>query len=212
MFQTINLILYIAIIVAVILLAGLIYSKVKHSKRHSGLRIADTPAVVVSIRQIAELVTFCLFEEKILTERKASNIVDNKIGNFIASKMHKEDGLISDEICIIAKGWVRAGYRLDKMTDKDIAIKGDVLHVKLPCAEILDVIVNPKGWDFYVENGDWKEEQIKAIKLRAKQQIEEDAIAFGILQKAAEVGEKKLKALLLGLSLGNYKDVVFINQ
>ena len=124
--------------------------------------------------------------------------------------MHKQDGfLVSDEICIIAKGIVRAGYKLDKLTGKDIRIIDGVLQIKLPQAEILDVIVNPKGYDFYVEDGDWNEEQVKEIKTQAKEQIKNDALKLGIIEKATKNGEAKLKALFLSFG---FKDVVLEYQ
>ena len=34
---------------------------------------------------------------------------DNKVSNYVASKLNRPDGLISDEVCLIAKGQIRAG-------------------------------------------------------------------------------------------------------
>lgn len=205
MFPYINLIISVAVLIGVVVVVSIIVSKVKKKKRTNGLQIADTPAVVIAIRQIAELTTFCLFEEKIMVERKAKDFVDNKLGNFIATKMNRQDGLIYDEICIIAKGTIRAGYKLDKLTGDDMQVIDGVLHLKLPKAEILDVIVNPKGYDFYVEDGDWNEAQVKEIKTQAKKQIETDALNLGIIEKATKNGEAKLKALFLSFG---FKDVV----
>ena len=210
MFSYINIIIFVAILVGLVIVASIIVSNMNLKKRKSGLQIADTSAFVIAIRQIAELTTFCFFEEKIMVERKAKDIVDNKISNLIASKLHKQDGfLVSDEICIIAKGIVRAGYKLDKLTGKDIRIIDGVLQIKLPQAEILDVIVNPKGYDFYVEDGDWNEEQVKEIKTQAKEQIKNDALKLGIIEKATKNGEAKLKALFLSFG---FKDVVLEYQ
>ena len=202
----IELIVLIVLIVAIALGIFFILRQVKKRKR--GLTIADTPAVVVEIRKIAELVTSCFFEEKILVEKKANKLVDNAIGNFIASKAKMEAGLISDELCLIAKGQVRAGYDLKKICPEDMEVKEGVLFIKLPEVEILDVIVNPKGWDFYVEDGTWSDEEVSAIKKKAKDAIEQDALQYGILQKASQSGEKKLRALLMSLG---FNDVIFNN-
>ena len=83
------------------------------------------------------------------------------------------------------------------------------MQIKLPQAEILDVIVNPKGYDFYVEDGDWNEEQVKEIKTQAKEQIKNDALKLGIIEKATKNGEAKLKALFLSFG---FKDVVLEYQ
>ena len=56
----IELVLLIAILVAIGL--GVFFATRKTKMRKKGLEIADTPVVVVEIRQIAELVTSCFFE------------------------------------------------------------------------------------------------------------------------------------------------------
>lgn len=161
----------IVLIVLVLICVVTVIVKIRKKKRS----IANTPAVVVSIRKIAEFVTLCFYEDKIMIERKPKKIVDNKLGNYIADKLDKDDGLIYDEICLIANGQVRAGYDLNKITAHDIRIVDNVLEIKLPNPQIIDIIINPKGWDFYVEDGDWTEDEIKQIKSKAKSLVEQDA-------------------------------------
>ena len=192
----------IVLIVLVLICVVIVIVKMRKKKRS----IANTPAVVVSIRKIAEFVTLCFYEDKIMIERKPKKIVDNKLGNYIADKLDKDDGLIYDEICLIANGQVRAGYDLNKITSHDIRIIDNVLEIKLPAPQIIDIIINPKGWDFYVEDGNWTEEEIKQIKSKAKSLVEQDAITYGVLQKA-EQGKERLKVLLMSFG---FKDVKFI--
>ena len=192
----------IVLIVLVLICVVTVIVKIRKKKRS----IANTPAVVVSIRKIAEFVTLCFYEDKIMIERKPKKIVDNKLGNYIADKLDKDDGLIYDEICLIANGQVRAGYDLNKITSHDIRIIDNVLEIKLPAPQIIDIIINPKGWDFYVEDGDWTEEEIKQIKSKAKSLVEQDAISYGVLQKT-EQGKERLKVLLMSFG---FKEVIFI--
>lgn len=176
----------------------------KKTRRKRGLRIADTPAVVVSIKKIAELATACFFEEKILVEKKANTVVDNKIGELLAG-VAKKDAIIEDELCLIAKGQVRAGYDLRELSENDLKYENNTLTIKLPEVKILEVIINPKGWDFYVEEGPWSDEQIRSIKSKAKELVKADALENGILEKAAKSGAGKIKALMLSLG---YKNVI----
>ena len=176
----------------------------KKTRRKRGLRIADTPAVVVSIKKIAELATACFFEEKILVEKKANAVVDNKIGELIAG-VAKNDAIIEDELCLIAKGQVRAGYDLRELSENDLKYENNTLTIKLPEVKILEVIINPKGWDFYVEEGPWSDEQIRTIKSKAKELVKADALENGILEKAAKSGADKIKALMLSLG---YKNII----
>lgn len=159
-----------------------IYADAKRGYAKAQNRKHQAPDVLTALHNISEMATYCLREDTILTEKDRAN-----------------------EICLIAKGEVRAGYRLGALTEKDVFAEGNVLHVSLPNAEILEVSIDPKEWDFYEEKGEWKEAQIEALKQRARQQMEADAIAAGILQNAAEAGKKKLKALCLCFG---FEDVV----
>jgi hypothetical protein len=131
--------------------------------------------------------------------------VDNKLASQIAGLAHK-DALIEDELCIIAKGLVRAGYDFKELKAEDLLVEKDVVKLSLPKVKVLEVIINPSGWDFYVENGKWDDEQIKAIKSKAKEAIKEDAIENGILEKAKRSGERKIEAMLFSLG---FKQVIF---
>lgn len=186
-----------SIVVAVICLLIVPTIIIKRKK----LLIYNTPAVVVEIKKIAEFVTMCFFEEKIMIERKPKH----KLAGFILDKLDKDDGILFDELCLIAKGQVRIGYNLKNISEENIRVSNKILYITLPQVEILDVIINPKGWDFYVEDGEWTEQDVKDIKAKAKDEVIKDAIQFNVLQKAKESGEAKIRALLMSFG---FKDVI----
>lgn len=186
-----------SIVVAVICLLIVPTIIIKRKK----LLIYNTPAVVVEIKKIAEFVTTCFFEEKIMIERKPKH----KLAGFILDKLDKDDGILFDELCLIAKGQVRIGYNLKNISEENIRVSNKILYITLPQVEILDVIINPKGWDFYVEDGEWTEQDVKDIKAKAKDEVIKDAIQFNVLQKAKESGEAKIRALLMSFG---FKDVI----
>ena len=186
-----------SIVVAVICLLIVPTIIIKRKK----LLIYNTPAVVVEIKKIAEFVTTCFFEEKIIIERKTKH----KLAGFILDKLDKDDGILFDELCLIAKGQVRIGYNLKNISEENIRVSNKILYITLPQVEILDVIINPKGWDFYVEDGEWTEQDVKDIKAKAKDEVIKDAIQFNVLQKAKESGEAKIRALLMNFG---FKDVI----
>ena len=193
------------LILGAVVIACIYFFIIKIRKKKNGLKIADTPSVVIAIREIAQLVTASFFEEKVLVEKKTREVVDNAVFNFIASKTNKEQGLITDELCLIAKGQVKAGYDLTKISENDIHVIGKTLHIRLPKPEVLDVIINPKGWDFYVEEGTWLDKQVAPIKQKAKDAILRDALDSKILEKAAMSGEKKICALMMSLGFKEIK-------
>ena len=192
--------IFVVLELIVILLFVFIIIKRKNKK----YKIANTDAVIVSIKKIAEFVTICFFEEKIVIERKPKKYINNKLGDFIIENMQKENDFIYDEVCLIAKGQVRAGYNLKNI--KNIRLDNNILELELPKPEIFDIIINPKGWDFYVEEGNWSEEEINKIKSKVKEEIKQDAINIKILEQA-EQGKEKLKILLMSFG---FKNVNFI--
>ena len=159
------------------------------------LKIDKTPTVVTEIKKISEFTSACFYEEIILQEKKTSKVVDNSVGKKISNLFGKKEGLITDEIVIIANGKVRAGFNLKDLADGDIKINGDTLTVNLPEAEIFDVIVNPSNFDIYIEDGTWDEQKVTEIKNEAVSKIKEDALTDGILVKATNSGVKKLSEM-----------------
>lgn len=151
------------------------------------LKIENTANVVEKIKEISELTTACYYEEAVLKDSK----VEKNEGGFL--------GLIdmetSKEIVIIAKGKVRAGFDLSKVTEDKINIKNDTIGITLPEPEIFDVIINPSDYEMYIEEGKWSHEEVTALQTNYRTQLLEKAKDAGILNKAKESGKKRLENL-----------------
>lgn len=187
------------IILALAIAAGVFFLALHQgwiaNNNNEELQIEETSNVVAEIRKISEFTSACYYKEIILRETKTRKVVDNSIGNKVAKVFGKKDGLITDEIVIIANGKVRAGFNLKDLSDDSVITNGDTLTITLPKAEIIDVIVNPTNFDVYIESGEWSENQIIGIKNQALEQIKSDALKEGILEKATESGLKNLKEM-----------------
>ena len=168
----------------------------------SELKIDDTANVVTEIKNISEFVTVCYYDEIVLTENKKSENLTNRVMGMIG-----KDGNSQDEFCLIANGKVRAGYDLSQLNENDLHVSGDTLFVRLPQPRIFDVIINPSDFEIYVEDGKWSHEEVVAVESRAKQQIEADAQAYGLLEKADKVGKEKIAELFKSFG---HKEVVIL--
>lgn len=198
-----NIIRYIpvlAIIVLVLVAAALLWFKLK--PKDEGLKIDETANVVTEIRKIAQFTSACYYEDVILKDKKANESLGGKVVNSFSKK---DKPILEDEIVIVASGNVRAGFDLSKLSEKDIVIRDSVLEVTLPKAEIFEVIVNPSGFDVYVEDGTWSHEQVTKVENKAMNKIRKDAISDGLLEKATELGVTKLTELFKTFG---YKEVV----
>lgn len=198
-----NIIRYIpvlAIIILVLVAAALLWLKLK--PKDEGLKIDETANVVTEIRKIAQFTSACYYEDVILKDKKANETLGGKVVNSFSKK---DKPILEDEIVIVASGNVRAGFDLSKLSEKDIVIRDSVLEVTLPKAEIFEVIVNPSGFDVYIEDGTWSHEQVTKVENKAMNKIRKDAISDGLLEKATELGVTKLTELFKTFG---YKEVV----
>jgi len=149
------------------------------------LTIEDTANVISEIKKIGEYTTACYYEEMAMRDERIDTTY-YVFGNYTTSK---------SEIVILGKGWVRAGFDLGKIGENDLKMHGDTLDIVLPPAEIFDIIMNPSDFTTEYEVGKWSHENTKPMKVQAKQQLEKDALEFGLLAKATTSGQSRLKNL-----------------
>lgn len=201
-----------AIILGVLLVAGGVFyfgHKLNWGKRIQN-DIAKTANVVSEINKINELTTACFYEEIAIREvrydtikaLRGSNNMSEEETSKIKDMFKKMSGKItgtaakvsrsSNEIVLIGKGKVRAGFDLAKIKEKDIHIQNDTLYVTLPPVELFDIIMNPTDFTTEYEQGKWSHELLRPIKEKAKKQLEKDAIECGLLDNAKESGVTKL--------------------
>lgn len=153
------------------------------------LKIDNTANVVEKIKEISEFTTACYYEEAVLKDSK----VEKHEGGFLGLV----DTETSKEIVIIAKGKVRAGFDLSKVTEDKINIKNDTIGITLPEPEIFDVIINPSDYEMYIEEGKWSHEEVTALQTNYRSQLLAKAQERGILNKAKEAAKKRLESLFM---------------
>lgn len=147
--------------------------------------IEETANVVEEIRKISEFTTACYYEEAVVKNtKKPSGFFSNLFSGMVSD----------DELVIIVRGTVRAGYDMSKIADQ-LRFNGDTAFIPLPAAEIIDVIINPSDRDIFIETGKWSHEETTALLLSADEKIKQDAIENGILRFAKENGEYRLRQL-----------------
>lgn len=174
----------VAIILIAIVAGGGYYLYQQYLQPKEDTIIIDKTATVVEeIRKISEFTSACYYEEMVLGYRKKKK----------------------DEMIIIANGKVRAGFDLSSIDSDDVIISGDSLFLSLEPAKIFDIIINPSGYDVFVEKGKWSHDQMTTIKDDARNKLAANANAYGILDKATEFGTEKLSAVLKTFG---YKEVV----
>lgn len=190
------------------------YSNMFDFFKRKPLSIEKTANIVEEVKKIGEFTSAVYYEELALRDsyvdrgtimgRDASRLAGKatkKLGLGFASNLAEKTTAAvansSNEIVLIGKGRVRAGFDLAKLQEGDFSVHGDTLLITLPPVEVFDIIMNPSDFTTEYESGTWSHELTKPIKERAKLELEQNAIENGILAKAEESGKKRLENLFL---------------
>lgn len=205
------------IVIGVVVLAAGFFASYRYTHvfdflKREPLSIKKTANIVEEIKKIGEFTTACYYEEMTLQDsytdtahifgQNADKIAGNALKTIglgsLSGKADKISAAITtskNEIVLIGKGHIRAGFDLSKIQESDISIKGDTLNIAVPPAEVFDIIMNPSDFSTEYEKGTWSHELTKPIKEYAKVILEQNAIENGILKKAEENGKKQLEAI-----------------
>jgi hypothetical protein len=137
--------------------------------------IENTPILIKEIRELTQLITITSYDEVVVDSVKTSTDILTAITGL---------SLNPDRIVIVARGSVQAGTNLRYLSENDIAVEEDSVTIRLPQAEILEVIVNPSGFSTFSETGVWSPDAVNLVKAKAKRVIEYRAVQKNILQMA----------------------------
>lgn len=154
--------------------------------------IDETPIIIEEIKSLAQLMTIVYTDEVAMDTAKTSftmpSLVPLSIGSIISPSM--------DKLVIIGRGKVVAGTDLKKLEKSDLVVSGDSIHVQLPPSEILETIVNPSGFETFIETGTWSEAAVTSLKIKIRNAITNRAIEQNILQQANDRSLNIIKVFL----------------
>jgi hypothetical protein len=160
--------------------------------------LPDPVTVIHEIRSLSRLETIQYSVEKVIT----AEIAQEQLGF-----------LFGDRLLLVAHGKVIAGVDLNKLTDQDFQIKGRVLNVRLPKAEVfVATLENDRSYVYDRDTGLLRRED-KNLETQARQAAENEimkaALEDGILNQAQVNAEKTLESLLNKLG---FDQVVFLRE
>lgn len=185
--------------VSIILLSGIGFGGYKLGWfDRTPLVIDKTNNIVLEIKRIGQYTTTCIVEELVLHEVR---IDTNQVAGINIYK--------KNEVVLIGKGRVNAGFDLSKLTTDDIRKHRDTIFLQLPKPEVFEIIMNPSDFETFHEKGLWSHELTKPLKAQARQKLLDDAERFRILEKAESYGIQRLTELMNGLGYSNV--VITIN-
>ncbi|MDB5249332.1 MAG: hypothetical protein JWQ40_3726 [Segetibacter sp.] len=166
--------------------------------------IDETPILIKEIKSIGQLITFSSFDEVVVD----SNIVTRGsrfVNSFNTLAPIPVLPSADKQIVLIGRGKVLAGTDLSLLTDSSLSIRNDTLSLFLPKPQIFEAILNPSDFETFVEKGEWSNEEVTLVKIKARRKMTDRALQQNILGKAGQ----KSKAIMEDF-LGNmgYKKVL----
>lgn len=161
--------------------------------------IDQTPLVIQQIKPLAQLATITAYTEVAADTTRKTTIGERlrEVFNPFTLGVHTTRNLI-----VVGNAVVYAGVDLQKLTPAQLYISRDSIHLQLPPAEILDVIVNPSGIDIFLEEGQWDNAAITAMKSEIRQRAMDEVVRRGILLQAEERARVVLQNFFLAAGFG----------
>ncbi|MCU0277006.1 MAG: DUF4230 domain-containing protein [Acidobacteria bacterium] len=139
--------------------------------------IEETPVIVQQVKNIAQMFTQIYHDEYVYD----TGIIRTPV--FSQNK----------RLIFIAKGEVIAGFDLSGLNEGAIIRRDKSIVVKLPPARVLDVVINPSGFETFIEKGEITFEESKKFHEDARRIFEYNALRKGILKNSAEQGRQTLE-------------------
>jgi hypothetical protein len=188
---------FIVLIISIVVLVAAVCSFLKFTNfdfsdffNTKPIVIGQTTNIVEEIRRLAELTTITYYGDYAIVKKKQRAV---KI--FGLTLYNTED-----ELVLIVKGKVRAGFDLSKLQKLDIMTDSiSMITLKLPKAKVLDIITNPSDFETFEENGNWSYEEITKFKREARTAIEQYAMKIGILEMAEKAGKENFTSFFKAL-------------
>jgi hypothetical protein len=157
--------------------------------------LPDPVTIVHEVRSLARLETIKFSLEKIITAETRQGVFE---------------WLVGDRLIFVAHGEVIAGIDLNKLDPEDLQVRGGVLYVSLPEAEVFVVAIdNEKSYVYDRDTGIFTKGEVDLeteARRAAEVEIENSALDDGILELAAQNAESFLERLFRDLG---YPEVIF---
>jgi len=157
--------------------------------------IDETPVLIKDIKSIGQLITYSFYDEAV-----ADSVITTRGSAFVNAfnRLAPVPMLptADKQLVLIGRGKVLAGIDLSLLTDTSLIIKDDTITLTLPKPQIFSAILNPGDFETFIEQGNWTNEEVILVKLKARRKIEARALQQNILEKAGTKAKEILKNFL----------------
>lgn len=169
------------------------------------VEIDKTTIVITNIKALAQLVTISAYDEIVVDSTVNSS---DGLHGFAALYPALAPAIFSADkkLVLIGKTTTHVGLDLQKLGTNDLQIISDSIHLTLPPAQVLEVILNPADVEVFEERGKWTNDAIVHLKNKITYLAAANAKSLGLLAQSETKAKEILTAFFKGLG---YKKVGF---
>ena len=153
--------------------------------------IEETGVWVKEIKALAQLVTVSAYDEAVADTVRGLLPPLFRIPSVFPPVVLPGSLLGEQKLVMVGKTTTHVGIIMQRLKPEDIVVVEDSIHLTLPRAQVLEVILNPSDVDVFIEEGAWSQGAIATLKnkirMRAAQQIKEQGLLKTAEAKATAV-------------------------
>ncbi len=146
--------------------------------------IEQSDVWVQEIKALSQLVTVSAYDELVADTVRSLLPEAMRIPSVFPPVVLPRYVLGERRLVIVGKTTTHVGINMQGFSAASIQVIEDSIHLRLPRASVLDVILNPSGVDVFIEEGEWKPEAVAALKNKLRSSAARKVSEKGLLQKA----------------------------
>lgn len=146
--------------------------------------IEQTGVWVKEIKALAQLVTVSAYDEAVADTVRSLIPQALRVPSVFPLVVLPRSILGERRLVMVGKTTTHVGIQMQGLQPSDIVVLKDSIHITLPRAQVLDVILNPSDVDVFIEEGAWNQEAIADLKNKIRNSAAQKIKTNGLLQTA----------------------------
>lgn len=152
--------------------------------RQQPITIEQSDVWVQEIKALSQLVTVSAYDELVADTVRTLLPEAMRVPSVFPPVVLPRYVLGERRLVMVGKTTTHVGVNLESFSPASIQVINDSIHLKLPRASVLDVILNPSGVDVFIEEGEWSPQAVAALKNKLRAGAARKVQEKGLLQKA----------------------------
>jgi hypothetical protein len=148
--------------------------------------IEKTGVWVQEIKALAQLVTVSAYDELVADTSRTLLPEIFRVPSILPPVVLPRSVLGERKLVIVGKTTTHAGINMARISEQDVQVVKDSIHITLPKAVVLDVLLNPSDVDIFIEEGQWDNEAIVQLKNKIRRLAAAKVVQKGLLVQSEQ--------------------------